>query len=749
MKALIVAPYFYPHVGGVESYALNIARNLHAQGWEVVIVTTADSSAPTKISTYKGLKIYYLRPSFKLSNTPIGFGWKRQLKKIVAFEKPDVINGHTPVPYLADVVERIRGNIPFVLTYHNDIGKESLIYRLIVAIGQKFLIQKTLRGADHIIATSEFYVERSAYLKSYINKVSIVPPGADLVRFNRSVVIDQLATELTQKRTILFVGSLNKTQAHKGVDILIEAFAKLPEPLTDTQLVIVGEGDAKDSYEQIVLNLGIESRVVFTGYIGDGLLAEYYKQATVLVMASTDNNEGFGMVFIEANAVGTPVIGSRVGGIPYAIKDQETGLLVEPGNVTSLKQALETILSDPALAKRLGENGANRAEREFDWKVMADKTAAIYAVTMRPNVVQVAGFYPPHLGGMEIVAQQLSEGLAHDGYNTLVYTSNLGPAAAALPTIPNLTVERFPAKEIAHTPLAPRFAPAIFKIPRRSIIHLHLAQAFYPELVMLASRVKHIPFVLHFHLDLQPTGAFGAVFKLYKKIIIRGVIRAAAAVIVFSLDQRDFIHTTYGVSKDKISIIPNGVSDDFRAQAHVISEQKRFVILFAGRLNAQKRVSLLVDMMKYLQTPAELVIVGDGEDRSSLETQVKELKLSNVNFKGHLSPAELRQEYAHADLQVIASENEGMPLTLLEAMSAGLPVVGADAPGIRELVSGVGLLVSEPTGQAFAEAIDPLLRDLNLLNKLAAQSVSTASNFTWPKVVKAVEKLYDKVLHEN
>jgi glycosyltransferase involved in cell wall biosynthesis len=749
MKALIVAPYFYPHVGGVESYSLNIAKDLMLQGWEVVIVATGSRSRHIEVAHHDGLKIYRLRAAVRLSNTPIGFGWKRQIKHIIAEEKPDVINAHTPVPYLADITERVRGTIPFVLTYHNDIGKESFVYKCIVAIGQKLLIQKTLRGADRIIATSEYYVERSNYLKAYLYKVSIVPPGVDLTRFNRSVIPTGLPADVSEKRTVLFVGSINKSQAHKGVDILIKAFAKLPDSFNDTQLVIVGDGDAKSSYKELVMNLGIESRVIFAGFVEDKLLPQYYKKADVLVMASTDNNEGFGMVYIEANAVGTPVIGSRIGGVPYAIVDKQTGLLVKPGSVTSLKQALETVLSDRVLAGKLGDNGATRAEQQFDWKILATKTAVTFVDAMKPYVIQVAGFYPPHLGGMEVVAQQLSEGLARDGYRTWVYTSNLGSSAAVPEVIPNLNVERFSAREIAHTPLAPRFARAIFNIPRRSIMHLHLAQAFYPELVWLVSKVRHVPYVLHFHLDLQPTGALGAVFKIYKKIIIRTVIRSAAAVIVFSPDQRDFIHTTYGIDKNKISIIPNGVSDDFRAAAHHVVTSNKFVILFAGRLNGQKRVSILVDMMTHLQANAELIIVGDGEDRVALEAQVNSLNLSNVQFKGHLTPEALRSEYAQADLQVIASENEGMPLTLLEAMSAGLPVVGSDSPGIRELVSGVGLLVQEPTGQAFAAVIDPLLGNVDALNKLADQSVATASNYTWPKVVMAVENLYDKVLDEN
>src|ERR1019366_4363939 len=127
MKAIIVTPYMYPHSGGVEVYTLNIARHLKDLGWEVVLVT-ASSSRKNSIGTLEGMKVYYLGTTISISNTPVGVGWRRKLKKIYTEEAPDVINAHMPVPYLGDMAQRASGSIPFVLTYHNDICKDFLPY---------------------------------------------------------------------------------------------------------------------------------------------------------------------------------------------------------------------------------------------------------------------------------------------------------------------------------------------------------------------------------------------------------------------------------------------------------------------------------------------------------------------------------------------------------------------------------------------------------------------------------------------
>jgi glycosyltransferase involved in cell wall biosynthesis len=746
MKVLIVAPYFYPHIGGVESYVLNIAVDLKARGWEVVIVTSEIQAKKQEITYVQGIKVYHLKPVFKVSNTPIGFFWRTKLKRIYKLEKPDIINGHTPVPYIADVAQRAAGKIPFVLTYHNDVAKDSFLYKAIVRITQGLLIQRTLKRSTSIIATSEYYVTHSQYLQSYTSKISIVPPGVNMNLFNTTIRAEDTLPECKGKKVILFVGSISKSQMHKGVDVLIEAFAKLNDTDKDNKLVIVGGGNAAPMYKTLATNLGVAENVIFAGFIENEQLAKFYKRADVLVMASTDINEGFGMVFIEAGAVGTPVIGTNVGGIPFAIKDQVTGLLVKPKSVISLAGALRKILHDQQFADQLGNAGAIRAAQEFDWKLLAEKTDIILQESMKPDIIQVAGFYPPHLGGMEIVAKNVSEKLAANGYQVTVLTSDIDSNPVADQVAPNLIIKRFKAFEFAHTPIAFGFIPAIFKIRKYSVIHLHLAQAFYPELVLLASKLQGIPYVVHFHLDLQPSGNLGFLFNLYKKYVIKSVIRNADNVIVFSDEQKAFIHNTYSVSDSRISIIANGVGDAYFTVNKNKIERNNKNLLYVGRLNAQKRVNILVNMMDMLSKNIHLTIAGDGEDRKGIETLIQNLDLQDrVHLAGQVAATELLKYYADADVIVIASENEGMPLALLEAMAAGLPIIGADAPGIRELIVHTGVLVKNPNAENFAKTVTSILGDHKKLETMSEASVRTARQYTWSNTVDSLEALYKKV----
>jgi glycosyltransferase involved in cell wall biosynthesis len=378
MKVIMVAPHFKPRIGGVETYTFNIATRLVELGWQVVIVTTGGRRA-VRLTSEAGMKVYRLPVTFTVSNTPVGLLWRRRLRKIFADERPDVINGHTPVPYLADMAQRASKSVPFILTYHNDLDKDALILRVIVRVLHRVLIAPTLRRSTGVIATSEYYIDESRYLREYRPKTRVIPPGVDLNSFNPQVqVAVDLAARYTGLRIILFVGSLNKSQQYKGLDILIKAFARIRRDKPDLRLVVVGEGDGLDIYRRGAAAIGVADAVIFAGYIGHDRLAEYYKLATLLAMPSTSRTEGFGMVYIEAGAVGIPVVGSRIGGVPCAIRHDETGLLVTPNSIDELADALLALLDDHALATRLGEAGAARARTEFDWRLLAERTSEIF-----------------------------------------------------------------------------------------------------------------------------------------------------------------------------------------------------------------------------------------------------------------------------------------------------------------------------------------------------------------------------------
>jgi glycosyltransferase involved in cell wall biosynthesis len=177
--------------------------------------------------------------------------------------------------------------------------------------------------------------------------------------------------------TVLFVAQLDKTHAHKGLDILITTLAALKKNGFQLRLIAVGKGDAIEHYKSLAKKEGFEKETVFTGFVEDEDLPKYYAGADVLVLPSTTSAEGFGMVITEANACGTPAIGSDIGGISQAIQNGKTGILVEPKNINALAEAVATFYNHPAAAERMGAAGAQRAADEFGWDHLVDKTEKI------------------------------------------------------------------------------------------------------------------------------------------------------------------------------------------------------------------------------------------------------------------------------------------------------------------------------------------------------------------------------------
>src|SRR5262249_22441971 len=118
-----------------------------------------------------------------------------------------------------------------------------------------------------------------------------------------------------------------------------------------------------------------------------------------------------------------------------------------------------------------------------------------------PLIVHVMGYYPPHIGGAEIVTQKFAENLALRNSDVQVITSTVGQTKHVHePTSPNLKVKRLKTFEFAHTPFMPGLILHLLRLPRETIFHVHLAQAFYPDLVMAIAKLRGQKYVLHFHL---------------------------------------------------------------------------------------------------------------------------------------------------------------------------------------------------------------------------------------------------------
>jgi glycosyltransferase involved in cell wall biosynthesis len=369
MKVLIASPY-YSGVGGLQQYTYKIAVGLHDAGVDTTVVTSS------RVPRRSGPSVITLPRFTTISNTPFSLRWFGSIKRIVEEFDPDVVNGHLPVPYMADVAARVCGNRPFVLTYHNDAVGITPLTKLLVRAYYDILGKGTVKRASRIIATSQRYAERSPYLKKSLNKTAIVPPGVDLATFNPNVYPGFIKdTYGLEGPVILFVGQLNKAHRFKGLPILIRALRHLDRRTT---LVVVGGGNWLSHYAADAKHAGVADRVVFAGIVPEEEMPLYYRGTDLTVLPTYTDAEGFGMVLAEANACGRPVIGTNVGGIPSLIRDQYNGLLVEPGDERGLVQAIRVVLSDGERAETLGHNGYERISSEFTWDQAVTRTMKVY-----------------------------------------------------------------------------------------------------------------------------------------------------------------------------------------------------------------------------------------------------------------------------------------------------------------------------------------------------------------------------------
>lgn len=207
------------------------------------------------------------------------------------------------------------------------------------------------------------------------HRTRLIYGGADPHRFSPKRDID--------RRGVLFVGRITP---HKGIDRLIEALPK------GAHLTIAGSTghDARlpeKLYPQLLARLARGRDIDLIGIVEDERLPDLYRAATVLVLPSVHDtcygahiaiSELLGLSLIEAMACGTPVICSRVGGLPEVVRDGETGYVVEPGDVEGLRERLRELISDPHRAREMGRNGRDLVLERFTWERCAQRCIAAY-----------------------------------------------------------------------------------------------------------------------------------------------------------------------------------------------------------------------------------------------------------------------------------------------------------------------------------------------------------------------------------
>jgi glycosyltransferase involved in cell wall biosynthesis len=362
------------------------------------------------------------------------------------------------------------------------------------------------------------------------------------------------------------------------------------------------------------------------------------------------------------------------------------------------------------------------------------------------RVVHVTARYPPGLGGVEKVVQYLARSQYRDGLTVSVLTSADGRDELA-PEDEPFQVKRLRSVNVLHTPLIPALLRHLLALERDAVVHLHISHAYTPEMVWISARLRGRPYLAHFHGNLGPSGPVGRLlFGAYRRLILRLVIRGASAVVALTEEDKSTLITQFGVDPSRVSVVRNGVDESF-SYSHARALHSKPHLLFVGRLAAQKNLPLLLKALDGVSDRFETTLVGRGELEAELKSMATDLGLKNVCFHGAAQGEELRQLYRDADVFVLPSLLEGMPLVLLEAMAMGLPIVATDVPGTRDLVASGenGLLVNVDEPRAMRKALMEVASDNQRYRRMSDASRAMAASYSWDKVVSDLTRIYSRI----
>jgi phosphatidylinositol alpha-mannosyltransferase len=370
MKIALVSPYDFAYPGGVVNHIMSLGNHLAQMGHEVKFIAPASSP----ITTLGDRFIHIGKPraipvSGSVARVTISPWLSTKITELLKKEKFDIVHLHEPLmPMLCTTVLRM-SRTANVGTFHAFDGKG---YNIAKPFGT-ILFKRWFSKLDGHVAVSK--PAKQFVSKHFPADYNIIPNGIDTQHFSPNVApIDELCDG---KLNILFVGRLEK---RKGADYLLKAYQRVKHDIPNSRLIIVGPGTKlRDKYEKQVKKRDLKD-VIFAGYTSHEELPRYYKTADVFCAPAT-GWESFGIVLLEAMAVGKPIVASDIDGYASILTHGAEGLLVPPKDDKSLAQALISLLNDEKLRQEMGAKGILKA-KEHDWENVARRVEGLYRETL-------------------------------------------------------------------------------------------------------------------------------------------------------------------------------------------------------------------------------------------------------------------------------------------------------------------------------------------------------------------------------
>ena len=367
MRVIVVSDKFAPHAGGTARVWSEYCRCWPAEGLHVIAPKLPDCNAFDAAQPYRITRIPY--PDVPKLRMPILHF--RMLASLIAAcrrERPHIV-------HLAQLLEnglhgpmiRQRFGVPYVLhTYGEEVNallkRPRTLAKARVALQQSSGVTTISQFTKGLLQTQLTCTQPITMARPAVRTDYFVPGDGGAIRSRLGIGSSPL---------LLTVARLMR---RKGHDRVIEAMPCILKSYPDARYVIAGTGSEATRLQRLANELGVGHAVIFLGRVPDDEILALYQAADVFVHPNRElpsgDVEGFGIVFLEANACGVPVIGGNSGGTPDAIQHGVTGYLVDPNDVDEIADRILTLLGDPALRTRMGQAGREWAKK-FTWEAAA------------------------------------------------------------------------------------------------------------------------------------------------------------------------------------------------------------------------------------------------------------------------------------------------------------------------------------------------------------------------------------------
>lgn len=303
-------------------------------------------------------------------------GWRMFSTRPAAYlnllgsRRPALVHAHFGVEGVHALPLAARLGVPLVTTFHGSDATRSLSALLANPAWQRYAL-----GRRGLAARGSLFLCVSDFVRRKIIDLGFPPDRSKLHYIGVDLAAIPLRAPEEERSVILQVGRLVPV---KGTTFLIRAFAEIAPLYPSARLVLIGDGGLRRTLESEARKTGIAGQIDFLGALPHTEVLQWMRRATMLVLPSirtpSGQEEGLGMVTLEAAATGIPVVGSRIGGIPEAIDDGQTGFLVPEQNPAALAARLRSLLDDAALRRRFGAAARLKVAAQFD---LARQTAKL------------------------------------------------------------------------------------------------------------------------------------------------------------------------------------------------------------------------------------------------------------------------------------------------------------------------------------------------------------------------------------